>query len=60
MLINTIYVQPTPEQLEEAKNENKVYKVVYHNGKISHWQLQKIQEPKTSCSWCGKKMGTNI
>jgi hypothetical protein len=59
-LINTIYSEPTPEQLQEALSIGKTYKVTYHNGKISHWQLVKIPEKKEPCSCCGKRIGTTI
>lgn len=49
----TIYSEPTQEQIKEAEYQKKVYKAIYHNGKLNHWQLTKIQEAKKPCAWCG-------
>jgi hypothetical protein len=50
----TLYSEPTPEQILEASYQKKKYLPIYHNGKLNHWQLVKIPEVKAPCLWCGR------
>lgn len=53
-LINTLYATPSDSQVAEAKEENKYYKAIYNNGKLSHYLLQKIKEVK-DCGCHGQR-----
>jgi len=54
MLINTLYAPPSDLIIAEAKAENKYYKAIYNNGKLSHYLLQTIKEVK-NCGCHGQR-----
>ena len=51
-LIRVVYDEPTREMLDYAQSIKKTYKLIMHNGKISHYVLINVNDKKP-CASCG-------